>query len=477
MQREADFEHHLFANSIAACRDPKQTIDAGEYYIEAQLRQGRKVRRYLFVDSAPTIPSDPVPFLGQPVTRDAALLSPRGTLSFAGYVVDTRLGRDQTMEVCVAGRNDSNVEIKGIRIKMIETVIFSAHGAINRANTTGPPAVPPASYKVTLVQFPDVPPFEGMQKKSALGVLKERREGFSPRQEHYNAIRNELLTRENVIRVKIPKYAKDTFRGQTLECRHHLEVQIVVASFGVTPLITIPLSIGNPQEPTGPQIAIAVPSAPPAPLEEIDIPVEPSAPELFEQESNDYPIAVAVQLQPMDMRGISTRTPIAIAQSTAFIIGTHAVVVNNYDDNDEEEDLDYDNVSLQDTLLEVMPARIPRTPTFENLLQEMVSSVQDYDIISRKLADSAWMPIFSSLTPSQYGTIILHVNVAFDQPKVAVLVATSFDKESHPFTCEFLVQAVRNTEEWNRTVMVVTLSFFEQAMDARLKLGAPVDYS
>jgi hypothetical protein len=140
------------------------------------------------------------------VTRDAALLSPRGTISFAGYVVDTRLGRGQTMEVCVAGRNDSNVQIKGIRIKMIETIIFSAHGAIIRTNITRPPGVPPASYEVvTLVQYPDVPPFEGMQKKSTLGVLKERREGFSPRQEHYSAIRNELLTKENVIRVKIPK--------------------------------------------------------------------------------------------------------------------------------------------------------------------------------------------------------------------------------------------------------------------------------
>jgi hypothetical protein len=44
-----------------------------------------------------------------------------------------------------------------------------------------------------------------MQKKSTLGVLKARHEGFSPRREHYNAIRNELLARENVIRVKIPK--------------------------------------------------------------------------------------------------------------------------------------------------------------------------------------------------------------------------------------------------------------------------------
>jgi hypothetical protein len=87
----------------------------------------------------------------------------------------------------------------------------------------------------------------------------------------------------------------------------------------------------------------------------------------------------------------------------------------------------------------------------------------------------------------------LQVNAAFDQPKVAALVASSFDNESHPFTCEFLLEALRNTEEWNRTVMVknilplctdlglghniirnelneweqvVTLSSFEEALDA-----------
>ena len=93
----------------------------------------------------------------------------------------------------------------------------------------------------------------------------------------------------------------------------------------------------------------------------------------------------------------------------------------------------------------------------EILYEEMLVSIEDYDIIRCKLQDSGWLTLFENLRPAEFGNIIAHVNIEFDQPRVAALLALVV----HPnFTCQHCAAAVKSTAEWNRPSMVERLTPF-----------------
>jgi hypothetical protein len=86
-------------------------------------------------------------------------------------------------------------------------------------------------------------------------------------------------------------------------------------------------------------------------------------------------------------------------------------------------------------------------PAIHGLLEEMTFSINDFEIICGKLRDENWANLLSLITPDEFGSIIAHVNLEMDQPRVAVVLANTI---GYRFTCEYGRAAVNNVADWNR---------------------------
>jgi hypothetical protein len=99
-------------------------------------------------------------------------------------------------------------------------------------------------------------------------------------------------------------------------------------------------------------------------------------------------------------------------------------------------------------------------PSLPNLIEEMSSSLDDFDVISSKLESVEWRAIFAALTPTEFGIIIAHVKQDFDQPKVAECLASHLLVETGTFSCDYCLSALNAAASWNRIPMVQRLLAF-----------------
>jgi hypothetical protein len=84
--------------------------------------------------------------------------------------------------------------------------------------------------------------------------------------------------------------------------------------------------------------------------------------------------------------GYAKYTSALVAPAQATVLGG---VATAYDSN---------MASFSSDLVDLVPVPPPQLPSLQGVLEEMTASVNDYHIISRKLQDSDWRPVFSSLT-------------------------------------------------------------------------------
>ena len=98
-------------------------------------------------------------------------------------------------------------------------------------------------------------------------------------------------------------------------------------------------------------------------------------------------------------------------------------------------------------------------PSLSNLYEEMLTSVEDLEILQRKVSDDGWKSLLRQISPDEFGAIIGHVNMDFNQPRIAILLAPLLNGGEN-FTCEYCAAAVRSTAAWNRSTMVEHLVAF-----------------
>jgi hypothetical protein len=91
--------------------------------------------------------------------------------------------------------------------------------------------------------------------------------------------------------------------------------------------------------------------------------------------------------------------------------------------------------------------------SLKTLFAEMKNSVADLEIVRGHVADPAWASIFQTMSPTDFGRVIQHVDLAFDQPKIASVLAAKIPN----VTCQYVVAAVRAASDWNRSTMVERL--------------------
>lgn len=84
----------------------------------------------------------------------------------------------------------------------------------------------------------------------------------------------------------------------------------------------------------------------------------------------------------------------------------------------------------------------------------MIFSINDFEIISTKLQDATWASLLANLSPGDFESVLAHVNMDIDQPRVAELLARQMGSR---FSCEHCKVAAQNSAEWNKTTTIQRL--------------------
>ena len=434
----------------------------------------RFAERLVSIASNP-LPDERVPCMVQPAFhRVESFGRVLGTLAVGAKVTDAHVGRNTCLQFSLATRNDSSVDIERVNLELLEKVTWYASKRESCSSRC-------------LIQRHDVDLpgiLRGMQSRHELRQL--RRTG--PNREQLIGILQDLTSGRNLTTLAVPMACRDSYHGPLVRIDHFLEITLMTKSMVSNPKVRIPLKIGfppvvNSQSPQSqprqtrrmsppqerPPPVASVTSAP-RPPPAIVPPARSSAPPLYQQRSvpvlvdtTDLPVAEAV-LIPTDH---AIQAPIASAPLEAIVLGGTATHSNEIqvrvDTNGAEQGtIGYDD---EDIDIPVAPAFAfaPETPSVSSLLEEMTYSVYDYDIVTSKLRDPHWANLLGSISIEQYGSILAHVNMDIDQPRVAVRLAEHMGPR---FDCSFCIAAARNASDSSRTVTVESLlPFCSDLMD------------
>lgn len=223
------------------------------------------------------------------------------------------------------------------------------------------------------------------------------------------------------------QHASDTYNGTLLSISHYIKLYLKTPPLVADIEEKIPLRIGYPPQE---QRATRV-NVPAARRPTTNAGASSNAP------ASSIPFASAVPVP-----ANTVEAPVATAPAEAIVLGGTAT---SYDTS---------LTSTSTDICDLVPMPPPQVPSLALLLEEMTASVNDFDIISSKLRSNDWRPIISTLSPADYGAIIAHVCMEFDQPRVAELLAPHVGND---FTCAYCLSALENAAQWNRTAMVQKL--------------------
>jgi len=401
--------------------------------------------------SAP-VPDIKVPAMIQPTSfaLNSMGLFKKGTCTLGASVEDTHIGRGLSLDVHLACRNDSTENIRRVEVRLVETVQWhSTPGTFGHTRTA----------VLDLLHMNDID-LPGLSKER-----KNRREvrrsnsNRSLQESTYSEIFQDLGSNDNKIKLIVPTSARDSYSGQLIKIWHHLEIKLLTGRMANNPVTKVPIRIGSPPQGSrcatvsGTAAAIeATPATLPAPTQlnyrlaeteavPVMLHVPESAPACYSQDS--IPIVSAVAMSGETIYSAA----VVHAPQEVIVLGGEAILV----------DQEGDSVAFERPPPVAPHSSHHRTPpSLANLMREMVFSVNDYDVIAARLRDPEWVPLFQAMSAQEFGSIIAHVNIDFDQPRVATLMAQHINAGRY-FTCHYAAQAVKNTSEWNRSTMASEL--------------------
>eukprot|EP00977_Amphora_coffeiformis_P016705 scaffold5237_cov179-Amphora_coffeaeformis.AAC.18 len=436
-----------------------------QYKLRARVAGKAKKETYLRIQSQP-LPDERVPCIIQPTNYalSSLRLVNRGRILLAARVEDTHVGRGEHIALHLACHNDSTAELQRVKISLVEELYWTA--------TSTSAARLHRSRTLFCLRDVTVP---GLDK--SVKTREHVRSLTANQEESFHQLYTELMSGRNKVLIKLPTQMRDTYRGRIVKVIHHLVIDMKTEKTVTNPSVSIPLRIGEPAvRSSGPPLPVVLPAAPPVqrhynptgataaaipsapsqalasvpPLEATAIPSAPPEALVFApplevslatMEEPDIPIVEAIAI-PAD----AAFSNVVDATDNVMYLGDDAVlVVSDHDNNDHFEANFSGRAPL--SALEHSPVSL------DTLRREMMASINDYDIILRHLQDSAWRQLLDNLSPDNFGSLLACVNVDFDQPRVAYLLASGRPN----LTCEHVAAAVRNTAEWNRTGMVKKL--------------------
>lgn len=341
--------------------------------------------------SAP-ISNVPVPVFLEPKTQAIKVAGIRkvGSVTFGARLHDAQVGRGNDILLFLAAINNTTVEMK-VELKVIEMVAWDTK---NEEYTY--------TSKRTIAHLQDIHhPTIQVGKSTRAQVRADSVSDV----DDVNLIRilTALESDGSAIALAIPKTALDTYKSKKCKVTHHLEVELITPRLIDNAKVLIPICIGSPREHSLEAYARAVSVIP----------------------GDEEIVLTDAVLIPLD----DNIAPAASAPCETTFLGDSII----------------DNINF-------LPP--PTVPSLSNLLAEMLTSANDYNIIADKVRHTAWIhAVFSDLSPDDFGSIVAHVKSDEDQPRVASLIALNVTA----FTCAHLVQATRNSAPWNRSAMIESL--------------------
>jgi hypothetical protein len=397
-----------------------------------------QTKRFLSIQSAP-LPNEKAPAIVRPTSfnLNSMGLFNKGTCTIGASVEDSQVGRGNVLRIHLACSNDSTETIRRVELKLVEAKQWKTFPVVRQRS---------AAIVLKEMKSIDLPGLDKDRKNRR----EVRRSNSDPslQETTYSTIFEALASRDNLVQLKLPMQARDSYSGQLIKIWHYLEIRMLTGPMANNPVITVPIRVGSPPL-ARPIVQDAMPMhasssgqyASTEPEAEYALPQMPYAQEsaFAPQSQSTIPIVSAVAIPVVS--GDTFESPRVYAPQEVIVLGGDAIIV------DEQGDLS-----------DLIPVAPPRSspPSLENLMLEMVFSVNDYDIISARLRDPEWVPVFQAMSPQDLGMIIAHVNVDFDQPKVATLLAQNINGGRY-FTCHYAAEAVKNTAEWNRSTMATRL--------------------
>jgi len=390
---------------------PSSTTFGGNIRIQYKMeaRAGRlEQKQFLFVTSAPLL-DDRVPVRIHPAEfpiKRAGLLS-KGSVVLGASVSDTHVGRGNRFDLHLACRNESSADISKVSIKIVEHISWWVDPNSSRRR----------SHERVLLESDDVH-LPGLDRDRKPAKEVKRRKHNQPERDQailYEEILEVLNSGLSKITLRVPVESRDSYKGQLVHIYHTLQIKLKTPAMITNPTVTVPLRVGSP------------------PVRQQQPPATASAPPLPPLPEGEIPIAMAV---PIPANAIEA-SPV-VASSDVIVLGGDAFVTT---------------ADLAD-LVPLPPPVVAPSATLENLLNEMTSSINDYDILTAKLQHPEWQRFLASLSAQDFGSIVAHVNIDSDQPRVAVLLAPHIRPR---FTCQYAAVAIRNSGEWTRSNMVERL--------------------
>jgi hypothetical protein len=393
-------------------------------------------KRYVLINSAP-LPNERVPAMILPKShRVESFGLNKGTLSFGAKIMDAHCGRGVNLEIFLASRNDATVSIHRVQVHLVEEIRYSARGISGLERRS-------------IVEFYDVDlPGIVRDKQSKDHVRQHSQRGVSA---DIEGIYQDLESRVNKIVMSVPLSSLDSYGGALIKVDHFLEITLITKALVSNPFVRIPIQIGIPPMEQPPTQAPVAASAPlpfglPTPLPPPIAPISNAPqfaraqpisqaymPALFDRDGN-IPFASAVTI-PTDDKAVYAS--VASAPLEALVLGGTATFSE-----------------VESSFAPSAPLAWSTRPSLAALLEEMIFSIDDFAIISTKLQDAAWASLLANLSPGDFGSVLAHVNMDIDQPRVAELLARHMGSK---FRCEHCKVAAQNAAEWNKSTTIQRL--------------------
>jgi len=454
-------------------------ISKGQVYTSSMNRNDLTDILDFDVRSRPLRP-EIVPWSMEPTTREIKSLGvvKKGDISFGARVEDTHISKGDNVQIAVAFRNNSTVEIESFDVALLQTFTITANkkqlkeGGRTRERTE----VLKQFQYTNMVEEAAKSPQEVFFAKNILGHDISR-----IHQEICIELHNNPFHRFSIM---VPESTFDSYSGQLIKCSHSLEIKVKTTTMVDDPKFIVPLLILNycdeedkTDEPDDHQQQ-----------EEADHDDEHdenhtdsarAATDLSELTSIDEsPSLDCDEPKPAARRRATIRNPLVRIPQQSFYLGGNRIVeleesyggfgmesLASLSSSSGNTSTDFDSSGIvlddgdNDEGDDDEAEAEAKLPCYENLVREMLASLDDLNIIMTRSEDPEWRMIFCSLTAEQFGNLIAYVNLDFDQPKVAVWLASHLCTEasSSSFTCEYVAAAVSNTADWNRITMVQRL--------------------